>query len=107
MNVFNWKPEIGMTVYVVPVDKRYEPFSDKINKVGRKYFTTYRNIRFDIKTKDDSTEIYFAQHICFNSKESYDKYISYTEMRHFIEFNIRKLPLKYVKSVYNILKNVE
>lgn len=51
-NINDWKPEVGMEVFIVPFDRRYPPTKGKIDKVARKYFYVNRR-RFFINSKSE------------------------------------------------------
>ena len=99
MNFDNWIPEIGMEVFIVPNYKRDKPYKAKIEKVGRKYFHTYRS-RFFISTKNEESGEYDSQSHCYRSEGDYKRKIELDKKRHDIAHSVDRLTDEQVDKVY-------
>lgn len=75
----DWKPEVGMKVYVVYNNFSAKSFYDTISKVGRKYFYVGEfNCKYDIDSKEER-EGHVTHSYCYLCEEDYLREKEYKE----------------------------
>lgn len=104
MNYFDWKPEVGMEVFVAPCDTRNRPYKDTITKVGRSYFYVGRWKKFDIRTKHQSIDV-GSDSVCYRTEEDYKARQAQIERRKAVEKNIGRLTDEQMDIVYEMIKD--
>lgn len=82
----------GQSVYIVPIDKRYEPFYTKVLSIGSKYITV------DMNKNENKFFIQHLRHIddrykLYLSKKHYEKEIKTREKRKEIIDNMSSIYL--------------
>lgn len=103
----DWKPEVGMEVFIVPTWARRSPKVETITKVGKKYFYVgkfYRE-KYSIETKDEENGVYSSQSHCYRCEADYNRIVKLREKRREIERNISKLTAEQVDKGYEWLFN--
>ena len=98
----DWKPEVGMEVFIVPNWVRRSPMIDTISKVGKKYFYVgkYNPQKYSIETKEEENRQYSSQSHCYRCESDYNRVVELQNRRRAIECNIRKLTDEQVDQVY-------
>ena len=98
----DWKPEVGMEVYIVPSWNRRPPYVDTITKVGKKYFYIgmYCQRRYSIETKAEDNGEYSSRSHCYRCEADYNRSVELQNKRREIERNIRRLTDEQVDQVY-------
>lgn len=101
-NIDDWKPEVGMEVYIVPTWVRRPPHLDTVTKVGKKYFYIGKHCqqRYSIETKAEDNGEYSSQSYCYRCEADYNRVVGLQNKRREIERNIRALTDEQVDQVY-------
>lgn len=104
----DWKPEVGMEVFIVPTDNRWRAAHKAvIDKVAKKYFYTGGE-RFYIDSKKRDCGEYSSDAHCYRSEADYNRAVELQNKRREIERNIHKLTDEQVDQVYEwITTNTE
>lgn len=99
----DWKPEVGMEVFIVSSWNRRPPYVDTITKVGKKYFYIgmYCQQRYSIETKAEDNGGYSSQSYCYRSEADYNRVVELQNKRREIEHNLRKLTDEQIDQVYD------
>ena len=96
----DWKPEVGMEVFIVPIDNRWRSsYNAIIDKVAKKYFYIGRE-RFFIETKVRDCGEYASDAHCYRCEADYNRAVELQNKRREIERNIRNLTDEQVDQVY-------
>ena len=99
-NIDDWKPEVGMEVFIVPYDGRWgKPYKEVIDKVAKKYFYVGRD-RFYIKSRERYCGEYSPDAHCYRCEADYNRSVELRNKRREIERNIRRLTDEQVDQVY-------
>lgn len=106
MNIHDWKPEVGMEVFIASDSTRRAGRKDRITKVGRTYFYVGTwNRKFSIETKVESTG-YGAQSICYRSEEDYNRHMEIQKHRQYVEYHLQgKLTDEQIEIIYGWIKD--
>lgn len=104
MGIYDWKPEVGMEVYVVPYYAREEPFVGKVTKVGHKYFEVKSYLKFNNIDKQNRRDGYTPDYRCYRSKADYDHERDINLKRNFIKVRMDKLTDEQVNMVFDWVK---
>lgn len=106
----DWKPEVGMEVFVVLTWGRRKPFVERISKVDKKYFYTgkFQQTKYSIETKDEENGQCSSQSHCYRCEADYNRVIELQNKRRDIERSLHKLTEDQVDQVYEwITTNTE
>lgn len=106
-NIDDWKPEVGIEVFIVPSDTGRKPRTDTIAKVGKKYFYVGKNFmtQYFINTKNENNGEYRSQSHCYRCEADFLHVVELRDKRQYIERNIYKLTDEQVKMVYEWIKS--
>lgn len=86
----DWKPEVGMEVYIVPNWDRRKSTTATISKVGKKYFYVGKNgyARYSIDSKYEDNGEYSSRSHCYRCEADYNRVVELQKKRLEIERNI-------------------
>lgn len=106
MNYFDWKPEVGMKVYIMPRDIGRSAYKDTITKVGKKcFYVGTWNQKYDIDTKERVDRDYGGDKVCYRSEEDYKAHQAQKERRKTVEWNVSRLSDEQIDVVYEWIKD--
>lgn len=111
MGIHDWKPEVGMEVFIVPTWERRNPYKSNITRIGKKYFYVnnggYFERKYHIDCKYEYAGEYSSQSRCYKSESDYKRECELIEMRREVERNIQYLNDEQVEIVFNWIKDVK
>lgn len=106
-SIYDWKPEVGMEVYIVPYDTRSKPRTGTIAKVGRRYFYVGEvcPARYFVDTKHECRGECFSRSSCYRCEADYRRAVELKDKRREIERSAHKLADEQVDAVYEWIKS--